>query len=39
MHRARADIRRKAAASVLGDFLVEGEIATAVAGEMIGNQP
>src|ERR1700686_4572693 len=32
MHRARADIPRKAAASVLGDFPVEGEIAAAVTG-------
>jgi hypothetical protein len=39
MHRARADIPWKAAASVLGDFLVEGEIAAAVTGELIGNQP
>ncbi len=38
MHRARADVRRKAAASVLGDFLVEGKIAAALTREMIGNQ-
>jgi hypothetical protein len=39
MHRARADVRRKAAASVLGDFLVEGKIAAALTYEVIGNEP
>jgi hypothetical protein len=38
MHRARVDIRRKAAARVLGDFLVEGKIAAALTGEMMANQ-
>jgi len=37
MHGARADIRWKAAASVLGDFLVEGKIAAALTWETIGN--